>query len=188
MFLCCIDYWIHLFWFSWCHVQTFFIWFQVWKMSASFTCITCRVAFADAELQRGHYKTDWHRYNLKRKVAELPPVTAENFQQRVLAQRAQVYSNLYTRSPHTFIHHAQTQHQQVFFQQFSCFALIIYWLPLNMYLTCFSSFCKTHSEMILLCSKFCTWHCGGFEMNWNIPAQWLLYIRSELWVVPVRVD
>ena len=46
------------------------------------------MAFADADLQRGHYKTDWHRYNLKRKVAELPPVTADNYQERVLAQRA----------------------------------------------------------------------------------------------------
>ncbi|XP_042321833.1 zinc finger protein 622 [Sceloporus undulatus] len=55
---------------------------------ASFTCITCRVSFKDAEVQRAHYKTDWHRYNLKRKVAEMPPVTAENFQERVLAQRA----------------------------------------------------------------------------------------------------
>merc|ERR1712226_1268130 len=62
---------------------------QLEEMS-SYTCISCRVAFADADLQRGHYKTDWHRYNLKRKVAELPPVTAENFQERVLAQRAQV--------------------------------------------------------------------------------------------------
>lgn len=43
-----------------------------------------------AELQKEHYKTDWHRYNLKRKVADLPPVTAENFQQRVLAQKEQV--------------------------------------------------------------------------------------------------
>ena len=56
--------------------------------SPSYTCITCRVSFTDPELQRGHYKTDWHRYNLKRKVAELPPVTAENFKQRVLTQRA----------------------------------------------------------------------------------------------------
>ncbi|XP_028593795.2 cytoplasmic 60S subunit biogenesis factor ZNF622 isoform X1 [Podarcis muralis] len=55
---------------------------------ASYTCITCRVAFKDADVQRAHYKTDWHRYNLKRKVAEMPPVTAENFQERVLAQRA----------------------------------------------------------------------------------------------------
>ncbi|NXO01459.1 ZN622 protein, partial [Rhinopomastus cyanomelas] len=55
---------------------------------ATYTCITCRVAFQDADVQRAHYKTDWHRYNLKRKVAEMPPVTAENFQERVLAQRA----------------------------------------------------------------------------------------------------
>lgn len=55
-----------------------------------FTCITCRVAFADGDIQRRHYKTDWHRYNLKRKVAEMPPVTAEVFQQKVLEQRAVV--------------------------------------------------------------------------------------------------
>lgn len=52
-----------------------------------FTCITCRVAFKDADTQRLHYKTDWHRYNLKRKVAELPSVTSEEFQRRVLNQR-----------------------------------------------------------------------------------------------------
>lgn len=54
---------------------------------ASYTCISCRVAFADGEVQRAHYKTDWHRYNLKRKVADMLPVTAENFQERVLEQR-----------------------------------------------------------------------------------------------------
>lgn len=55
---------------------------------ATYTCITCRVAFDDAEMQRAHYKTDWHRYNLKRKVADMAPVTAEGFQERVRAQRA----------------------------------------------------------------------------------------------------
>nr|CAG4637013.1 EOG090X06E3 [Ceriodaphnia reticulata]SVE72941.1 EOG090X06E3 [Ceriodaphnia reticulata] len=55
----------------------------------SFTCISCHVAFKEANIQREHYKTDWHRYNLKRKVVDLPPVTAEAFQQRVLEQRAQ---------------------------------------------------------------------------------------------------
>ncbi|XP_060490368.1 cytoplasmic 60S subunit biogenesis factor ZNF622 [Panthera onca] len=55
---------------------------------ATYTCITCRVAFDDAEVQRAHYKTDWHRYNLKRKVADMAPVTAEGFQERVRAQRA----------------------------------------------------------------------------------------------------
>ena len=54
-----------------------------------FTCITCRVAFADGEIQRRHYKTDWHRYNLKRKVAEMPPVTAQVFQQKVNEQKAE---------------------------------------------------------------------------------------------------
>ncbi|XP_012278745.1 zinc finger protein 622 [Orussus abietinus] len=55
-------------------------------MTSPFTCITCQVAFRDLEVQRQHYKSDWHRYNLKRKVAELPPVKADEFQRRVLAQ------------------------------------------------------------------------------------------------------
>jgi len=53
------------------------------------TCITCRVGFRDGDLQRDHYKTDWHRYNLKRKVVDLAPVTVENFQERVAFQEAQ---------------------------------------------------------------------------------------------------
>ncbi|CAD6208917.1 GSCOCG00010730001-RA-CDS [Cotesia congregata] len=59
------------------------------SLPTTYTCITCRVAFKDPEIQRQHYKTDWHRYNLKRKVAELPPVTAENFQTKVIAQRVE---------------------------------------------------------------------------------------------------
>ncbi|XP_051552929.1 cytoplasmic 60S subunit biogenesis factor ZNF622-like isoform X2 [Myxocyprinus asiaticus] len=54
----------------------------------SYTCISCRVQFSDGDVQRAHYKADWHRYNLKRKVADMPPVTMENFQERVLLQRA----------------------------------------------------------------------------------------------------
>lgn len=56
----------------------------------SFTCISCHVAFKEAQVQREHYKTDWHRYNLKRKVVDLPPVSAEAFQERVLEQRSQM--------------------------------------------------------------------------------------------------
>lgn len=56
-------------------------------MLGIYTCITCRVAFHDGDSQRHHYKSDWHRYNLKRKVAELPPVFAEEFVNRVHAQR-----------------------------------------------------------------------------------------------------
>jgi len=57
--------------------------------SQLFTCLACQVVFTTAESQRVHYGTDWHRYNLKRKVAELPPVTSEVFNQKVLAQQAQ---------------------------------------------------------------------------------------------------
>ncbi|KAJ3333618.1 hypothetical protein HDU76_006108 [Blyttiomyces sp. JEL0837] len=52
-----------------------------------FTCLACHVAFRSAEHQRDHYRSDWHRYNLKRKVAELPPVSQENFVERVAAQQ-----------------------------------------------------------------------------------------------------
>lgn len=54
---------------------------------SAYTCLSCQVVFANAELQRSHYKCDWHRYNLKRKVASLPAVSAEEFQRRVIAQR-----------------------------------------------------------------------------------------------------
>ncbi|RLN50930.1 hypothetical protein BBJ29_009978, partial [Phytophthora kernoviae] len=33
--------------------------------------------------QRDHFRMDWHRYNLKRKVVELPPVTEEQFEFRM---------------------------------------------------------------------------------------------------------
>ncbi|XP_034824068.1 cytoplasmic 60S subunit biogenesis factor ZNF622 [Maniola hyperantus] len=58
-------------------------------MSNNYTCITCQVLFKTAELQREHYKLDWHRYNLKRKVASIPPVTLEEFEQRAKEHRDQ---------------------------------------------------------------------------------------------------
>ncbi|KAK9447977.1 C2H2 type zinc-finger-domain-containing protein [Limtongia smithiae] len=51
-----------------------------------FTCNSCGVGFATPDLQRRHMKTDWHRYNLKRRVATLPPISAEIFAERVLQQ------------------------------------------------------------------------------------------------------
>ena len=48
----------------------------------SFHCSTSNVSFeTEAEL-RAHYKSDFHRYNLKRKVAGLPAVTREWFDVR----------------------------------------------------------------------------------------------------------
>uniref|UniRef100_T1IQQ3 C2H2-type domain-containing protein n=1 Tax=Strigamia maritima TaxID=126957 RepID=T1IQQ3_STRMM len=50
----------------------------------AFTCVACQSRFSLAEKHRDHYKTDWHRYNLKRKVAELPPIDEKEFNQRLL--------------------------------------------------------------------------------------------------------
>ncbi|KAK6463418.1 C2H2 type zinc-finger-domain-containing protein [Scheffersomyces coipomensis] len=52
--------------------------------TSQFTCNTCGIRFASAELQRQHMKTDWHRYNLKRRVAELPSISSEMFAEKIL--------------------------------------------------------------------------------------------------------
>lgn len=54
-----------------------------------FTCISCRVAFETAAEQRNHFATDWHRYNMKRRVANLPPVPAPVFNEKVIERREQ---------------------------------------------------------------------------------------------------
>ncbi|TID20537.1 zinc finger protein [Venturia nashicola] len=53
-----------------------------------FTCNTCQVAFKSSDLQRTHMQSDWHRYNLKRRVASLPPLSSEIFAEKVLANKA----------------------------------------------------------------------------------------------------
>ncbi|KAI8644359.1 C2H2 type zinc-finger-domain-containing protein [Parasitella parasitica] len=57
--------------------------------SAIFTCLSCQVAFPSSGKQRDHFRTDWHKYNLKRKIANLSSVNAEQFAQKVLAQQQQ---------------------------------------------------------------------------------------------------
>ncbi|KAK6463298.1 C2H2 type zinc-finger-domain-containing protein [Scheffersomyces coipomensis] len=48
-----------------------------------FTCNTCGLNFPTAEDQRSHMKSDWHRYNLKRRVAQLPPIEEDLFNTKV---------------------------------------------------------------------------------------------------------
>ncbi|MEW5311384.1 MAG: hypothetical protein WDW38_003105 [Sanguina aurantia] len=50
--------------------------------AAGFFCSTSGSYFMDKESLAEHYKSDFHRYNLKRKVAGLPPVTKEWFDAR----------------------------------------------------------------------------------------------------------
>jgi len=52
-------------------------------MSESLTCIACRLEFSDNLVMREHYKTDFHRFNLKRKAAGLPSVPQLLFDQKV---------------------------------------------------------------------------------------------------------
>ncbi|KAJ3047917.1 hypothetical protein HK097_011044, partial [Rhizophlyctis rosea] len=51
-----------------------------------YTCLACHVAFHTADQQRDHMRTDWHRYNLKRKVADLPPIPLETFAAKLKQQ------------------------------------------------------------------------------------------------------
>ncbi|KAI8473580.1 MAG: hypothetical protein J3K34DRAFT_499380 [Monoraphidium minutum] len=51
---------------------------------AGATCIACGIGvsgpgFASAAEQRRHFKTDWHRYNVKRRLSKKPPVTEDQF-------------------------------------------------------------------------------------------------------------
>ncbi|KAI8993773.1 C2H2 type zinc-finger-domain-containing protein [Trametes punicea] len=54
-----------------------------------YTCLSCTIAFHTAEDQRDHYRSDHHRYNMKRRVAGLPPVSAALFNQKVMERRAE---------------------------------------------------------------------------------------------------
>jgi pre-60S factor REI1 len=56
--------------------------------TAPYTCNSCLVAFRTSEAQRGHMRSDWHRYNLKRRVASLPPISSETFTEKVLSAQA----------------------------------------------------------------------------------------------------
>ncbi|UKZ57357.1 hypothetical protein TrVGV298_011210 [Trichoderma virens] len=61
---------------------------QATSSSHPYTCNSCQVAYRNIDLQKTHMKSDWHRYNLKRRVASLPPITAEIFTEKVLQARA----------------------------------------------------------------------------------------------------
>jgi hypothetical protein len=56
------------------------------KEENALTCMSCGGFHAgNFDELREHYKTEWHRHNLKRKVAELAPLTLEEYQERVAA-------------------------------------------------------------------------------------------------------
>jgi len=48
-----------------------------------FSCISCQVILEDQDKHVAHHKSDFHRFNLKRKMINLPPVTMEQFNLKV---------------------------------------------------------------------------------------------------------
>ncbi|GAA6026794.1 hypothetical protein JCM8097_005866 [Rhodosporidiobolus ruineniae] len=51
--------------------------------SHPYTCLSCSLAFVDAASQRNHYASELHRYNARRKVAGLPSVSQELFDEKI---------------------------------------------------------------------------------------------------------
>eukprot|EP00727_Mastigamoeba_balamuthi_P004740 m51a1_g14264 hypothetical protein (385) ;mRNA; f:301774-303268 len=53
----------------------------------SFTCISCgSLSFADSAQQKEHFRSELHRFNLKRKCAGLPPITQAVFDEVVVTE------------------------------------------------------------------------------------------------------
>ena len=48
-------------------------------LSFKFKCSTCEKGFDEAKEHREHFRSDWHRYNMKRKNRNLPIMTEEEF-------------------------------------------------------------------------------------------------------------
>ncbi|KAG0755684.1 hypothetical protein G6F62_008356 [Rhizopus arrhizus] len=54
---------------------------QIQQEDTELTCRTCQLSFLSREEQRSHYNTDWHRYNIKRKlVLDAAPISFEEFE------------------------------------------------------------------------------------------------------------
>ncbi|XP_047227102.1 ankyrin repeat and zinc finger domain-containing protein 1 isoform X3 [Girardinichthys multiradiatus] len=55
------------------------------EVSDTMVCSACKCSFINREEQREHYKLDWHRFNLRQKMAGWPPATAEEFERKTRA-------------------------------------------------------------------------------------------------------
>lgn len=53
-----------------------------------FRCGTCLIGFRAGDLQRAHMKGEWHRYNLKRRLADLDPISSAVFADRIMQSQA----------------------------------------------------------------------------------------------------
>lgn len=57
--------------------------------TAEFRCLACALSFGTLEELKVHYKAEFHRANLQRKVSGLGPISAEEFDRRSAAGEQQ---------------------------------------------------------------------------------------------------
>ncbi|KAF7638334.1 C2H2-type domain-containing protein [Meloidogyne graminicola] len=66
------------------------------ELKTGLTCLACKLVFADAIIQKQHYAKEWHRYNIKRHVANLPPINEATFLEKshqIELEREQLEAN-----------------------------------------------------------------------------------------------
>ena len=51
--------------------------------STNYLCTSCHISFQDGQGQRIHMKEPWHVYNIKRRVASLPPISLDTFDTKI---------------------------------------------------------------------------------------------------------
>jgi hypothetical protein len=56
------------------------------------SCNACGVQFDSSEAHKGHHRTDWHRLNLKRRVAKAEALSLEEFEAIPAKQREAMLS------------------------------------------------------------------------------------------------
>lgn len=56
---------------------------------SQYTCTVCGIEFEESELQRAHFKEEWHIYNTKRRVAGLQPISEDLWEEKLEKIRGQ---------------------------------------------------------------------------------------------------
>ena len=46
-------------------------------------CLTCKISLEDSTALKNHHHTEWHKYNLHRKISLLPPLPLDEYKQRL---------------------------------------------------------------------------------------------------------
>jgi pre-60S factor REI1 len=67
---------------------------EVHEPQTNYYCPTCLERFENIDQHKIHYKSDFHRYNLKRKTVKLAPVTLQQFSTKIVETKNENTSEL----------------------------------------------------------------------------------------------